>query len=1274
MRAVAARLAIQWMFGTFDRPSRARVRPRPLNWNQQLRVSIAALAPRAAFVGLALLPCLEATVSTQAGVTFTFDATTGQLNVIGTAGNDSVSVNVTGGNVTVTSFATQTNTGVAAGNVKALLLDLRGGGDVGTSSLSTVNAPALASVTIDGGAGQDFLTGAGGPELFLGGDGDDNLSGGTGAGSGSDTFVGGPGFDTVTSALPTAIPSPSSSLTDVLHVVLDGATERKRDVLTTVEAVAITGTPGADTINATSFTGAFSVQSQAGNDVITAPQAVPRAEVQALVPTRFHDISTSSGDDRVTGGPWHERMTDALGSDTVNAGLGTDTLSLGNVNNATATDTTVVRTAPGLTGTFTTSFSGIDVVQLSGSNGNDTMDASAVTAFPVILLGFNGNDTLRGGSKNDTVTGGGGNDSLHGGGGTENTIAETIFGGSAVISDTTIVYNDAVLPNQRHLPAEIDGHDEFEIVRFDNLGTSAVIDAAAFSGKLRASGESGNDTLIASKGPSVLSGYLGDNTYIGNNTDTTIFERVSSSSTSTDPISIVLGASTNKSPGSNSTHSGVTGQFWIVPHAAGVNLDASLFLGNITIVTGDGPDDLQGGKRRNYFIPNGGNDRVRVIGNIGEFHRQTFQPVMDTQAFATCPDQPLGPAPSPVAMAERMMAAFDGDAPIPREGCPVNPASDVGVTFVVNDTLSTGAGTDTLEGINEVILLGTPNDDLLDASQFTAGPVTLDGGAGNDTLLGGRGPDSILGGLGDDLLVGGAGDDTLAGGPGNDILRAGRGNDVLIVRRTEGVDTIDAGTGVDRLDYAAEGRPFARDATGITVDGAKVVQFTDPPESLVADGTPQPRTYLLSEGASGAFFDLDIAVANPNATAVPVTAQFLKEDGSTVTNQFSLPALSRRTLKVDQLAGLENSAMSTLVTADNGLPLLVERSMFWDAGYYGGHTGSAVENPRTRWLFGEGAQGFFDTFVLLANANAAPANVTVRFLREDGQVVTHNVTVNATSRRNVFAGDIPELANQSFSIVVDSSLPITAERAMYFGRPPAAPLFAGGHESAGVSDPDTEWFLPEGATGPFFDTFVLIGNPNNAVANVTVRYLLPSGQVITKQKTVAANSRLTIYVDSDDAALADTAVSTQVTSDVGVVVERAMYWPGGFSTWHEAHNAFGLTETGLRWGLAEGRVGQSQNFETFILLANPNATAAQVRISYLRASGAPVVKTYAVAANSRFNVWANADVPELSNEEFGALIEVTNGVPIAVERALYFGPAGGPVWPGGTNATAIRLP
>ena len=115
------------------------------------------------------------------------------------------------------------------------------------------------------------------------------------------------------------------------------------------------------------------------------------------------------------------------------------------------------------------------------------------------------------------------------------------------------------------------------------------------------------------------------------------------------------------------------------------------------------------------------------------------------------------------------------------------------------------------------------------------------------------------------------------------------------------------------------------------------------------------------------------------------------------------------------------------------------------------------------------------------------------------------------------------------------------------------------------------------------------------------------------------------------------------------------------------------------WGLAEGRVGNPPGlppagYQTYVLLANPGVAAATVTVRFLRETGAPVVRTFVVPAESRLNVSVagpGSTVPELADENFGAAIQ--SDQPIVVERALY-GNAGAQPLGIGTNATATPLP
>lgn len=113
--------------------------------------------------------------------------------------------------------------------------------------------------------------------------------------------------------------------------------------------------------------------------------------------------------------------------------------------------------------------------------------------------------------------------------------------------------------------------------------------------------------------------------------------------------------------------------------------------------------------------------------------------------------------------------------------------------FKLTNTALTGNGNDTLAGIERVRLTAGAIGRKLDATAFTAGIVTLLGGAGNDTLIGGTGSDLLNGGDGNNSLVGGAGNDTLQANAGLDSLTGGLGD-----------DSISGGLGLDRLIESAD--------------------------------------------------------------------------------------------------------------------------------------------------------------------------------------------------------------------------------------------------------------------------------------------------------------------------------------------------------------------------------------------------------------------------------------------------------------------------------------
>jgi hypothetical protein len=333
----------------------------------------------------------------------------------------------------------------------------------------------------------------------------------------------------------------------------------------------------------------------------------------------------------------------------------------------------------------------------------------------------------------------------------------------------------------------------------------------------------------------------------------------------------------------------------------------------------------------------------------------------------------------------------------------------------------------------------------------------------------------------------------------------------------------------------------------------------------------------------------------------------------------------------------------------------------------------------TTWYLAEGAtHGFFDLFYLIQNPGPVAAAVEIVYLRPAPQVpIVRTYSIAANSRQTIRVDDVPGLAETDVSgaIRATNGVPIIVERAMYFTRPDQ--VYAAGHESAGVTAAQTRWFLAEGATGSFFNMFILIANPSSDAATVQFDYLLTNGTTVTVTRNVAANSRLTLNVAEEAPQLASANMSTVVTSTnaVPIVVERAMWWPAGPGGWQEAHNSPGEIVTGPRWALAEGESGGPSGKQTYILIANTSAFAGQVRVRLLFEDATTTEKVFNLAPNSRTNVSVDVEFPTAANRRFGAMVESLGGTPaeLVVERAMYAN-ANGIIWAAGTNALATKMP
>jgi len=443
----------------------------------------------------------------------------------------------------------------------------------------------------------------------------------------------------------------------------------------------------------------------------------------------------------------------------------------------------------------------------------------------------------------------------------------------------------------------------------------------------------------------------------------------------------------------------------------------------------------------------------------------------------------------------------------------------------------------------------------------------------------------------------------------------------------------------------------------------------------LAHGT-HPRGFYRSyfaEGVVGDFFTTQFDVINTDPSGgASVLLCYMRDNGTMATWPRVLPSMQRTTADASWALGLSPQSFATMIESDR--PLAADRTVGWGHPMYGGHAETGVPAPSRTWYFAEGATSGFSTFYLLQNPGDAVVDVTVRFLLLRGAPVVRAYRLEPFSRLTIYANQVEGLPQTTMSAAIEATGPIVAERAMYYGG-----AFLAGHAGVGATAPATDWFFAEGSTGAFFEEFILIANPGDVAAEVQATFARPDGQTVVRPYTIAPHSRFTIWVDTVDPSIAASPVAVQLesTNGVGVVAERAMWWPDG--AWQEGHVSLGATATGTSWAVAGGEEGGPQGAQSFVLIANMSDAPGTARVTVILEDGRRLVKVLPLGARVRRTVPIGLDFPEAAGsgtagQRFSVLVDSLGAAPapLVVESARYAS-ADGVLWSTGTSALATRL-
>ncbi len=202
------------------------------------------------------------------------------------------------------------------------------------------------------------------------------------------------------------------------------------------------------------------------------------------------------------------------------------------------------------------------------------------------------------------------------------------------------------------------------------------------------------------------------------------------------------------------------------------------------------------------------------------------------------------------------------------------------------------------------------------------------------------------------------------------------------------------------------------------------------------------------------------------------------------------------------------------------------------------------------------------------------------------------------------------------------------------------------HHEVVVSFAKGTWYLAEGCTLDGFETWILVENPGDAPAKISMAFDTDQGEVVLPEMqnlTVPAHSRsswnLANYIQTYD-------VATRVSSDNEVICERAMY--GNERAW--ATCSVGTQMPSDTWYLPEGCTGDG--FESWILVQNPNDYTVSINFALDTEIGL-VQNARMQDLNMPAHTRASWNLADYHTSYDVATVLTSDGGPVVAERSMY---------------------
>lgn len=427
-------------------------------------------------------------------------------------------------------------------------------------------------------------------------------------------------------------------------------------------------------------------------------------------------------------------------------------------------------------------------------------------------------------------------------------------------------------------------------------------------------------------------------------------------------------------------------------------------------------------------------------------------------------------------------------------------------------------------------------------------------------------------------------------------------------------------------------------------------------------------TWYFAEGCTRGGFEQWLTLFNPGPDDLKITVTYIVSEGANRERIYPVAARTRLNVYVNREIGSGHDLGMEIFSSGF---FLAERSLYFNYDgrpsgelLSGGHISRGTREPSTEWYFAEGTtKEGHETWVSLLNPNDEECTVDLTFLCANNKGIVYPVRIPANKRFTVDANEVVG-SNRDFYIQVRSSLPVVAERPVYFLY---LGVWPGGHNVMGAAAPSFDWYFAQGYVHPGYDTWLCLANPGPDDTEVVVSLFAESGGAADSYLTLPGYSRVTAYLPdlAEGAGAGPGNYAIRVRAGSPIVAERPIYFctdsglAGGSC-------AAGSPVTGRHWYLTEGST--RAGFDTRLWLANYEDEPAAVTLILFGSGGnTQAIETIVPAASILY-----LDPGVILEGEEDVSCEVLSDRDILVERSTFF--LYHDLWAGGDAVTACPAP